>query len=244
MSQWNQLLLSSVQLLNRYKVAAENPFLVDDFESYFGEQSLLERKYGSNGDPVSLSLSSTMKNSGDYGLQYDFVLGTNGYAGRQISFNKNWSTANALSLWLSNPGNIGNHLTIQIQIGGISFEYDYDYDLTESFEGIVTIPFDDFKPANWEENQQAEITEEITYTYEISGPEELSVNQSELDQAVIDGLTETLLFKGKLENKIVASKISSKGEVEIVPWDLTINDKRTLLTISIAEDDILTTTIT
>lgn len=289
LSQWNQLLLSSVQLLNRYKVAAENPFLVDDFESYFGEQSLLERKYGSNGDPVSLSLSSTMKNSGDYGLQYDFVLGTNGYAGRQISFNKNWSTANALSLWLSNPGNIGNHLTIQIQIGGISFEYDYD--LTESFEGIVTIPFDDFKPANWEENQQAEITkeglatitqfalytggtvqsgtfyvddiqavyddqfsdieeeketdhEEITYTYEISGPEELSVNQSELDQAVIDGLTEILLFKGKLENKIVASKISSKGEVEIVPWDLTINDKRTLLTISIAEDDILTTTIT
>lgn len=158
LTQWDQLLLNSVQLLKINEVSEENTLLVDDFESYFGDDSLLERKYGSNGDPVRLSLSDTKKNSGDFGMKYAYSLGANGYAGRQIAFNKDWTTANALSFWLSNPGNNGNHLTIQVQIGGVSFEYEYD--LAEEFEGILTVPFDEFKPASWEANQQALITKE------------------------------------------------------------------------------------
>lgn len=146
--------LDNIQFVNAYVEAPADPLLVDDFEGYLGDNDLLNRNYSSNGDPITLSLTPDHKNSGEYGLRYDWTIGSQGYSGRQTSLGPvDWSGTNAFQFWLKHDEYPGNHLTVQIQLGGVSFETEID--LEESFEGLVTIPFADFAPAHWEGNQDA-----------------------------------------------------------------------------------------
>lgn len=143
-----------IQLLNSYIPAPEDPFLVDNFEGYMGDDALLDNAYGSNGDPIELTLSNENKYAGDYGMQYDFTIGSSGYSGREINFGPvDWMGANAISFWMKHDGHPGLHLTLQINIGGVAFESDVDLD--EAYEGIVELPLVDFAPAHWEGNQDA-----------------------------------------------------------------------------------------
>lgn len=87
-------------------------------------------------------------------MVYDYEVGDKGYAGRQISFEKNWQGANALSFWLKHSG-YPQHLTVQIRIGNVSYEKNIA--LTEAFEGLVSMPLAEFLPAAWEGNQIARI---------------------------------------------------------------------------------------
>ncbi|GAE29712.1 carbohydrate binding domain-containing protein [Alkalihalobacillus hemicellulosilyticus] len=145
--------IDNVELLNAYVQTPLDPWLVDDFEGYLGDDALLHRNYSSNGDPITLRLSSEYKNNGEYGLEYDYTIGSMGYAGRQTSLGPvNWTGANAFEFWLKHDGT-EHHLTVQIQIGGVSFEYNVELD--EPYEGMVRIPFGDFAPAGWESNQTA-----------------------------------------------------------------------------------------
>lgn len=136
---------------------AQDPLVVDDFEDYLGERDLLERAYSSNGDPIVMSLEKRQDQDG-YRLVYDYQLDQNGYAGRQLSFDKNWSEANAIQFELDATQQGNRHLTVQIQIGGVSFEKDID--LSNGVHGLVTIPLSEFKPAHWESHQSAQITKE------------------------------------------------------------------------------------
>lgn len=136
---------------------AQDPLVVDDFEDYLGERDLLERAYASNGDPIMMSLEKRQDQDG-YRLVYDYQLDQNGYAGRQLSFDKNWSEANAIQFELDATQQGNRHLTVQIQIGGVSFEKDID--LSNGVHGLVTIPLSEFKPAHWESHQSAQITKE------------------------------------------------------------------------------------
>lgn len=136
---------------------AQDPLVVDDFEDYLGERDLLERAYASNGDPIMMSLEKRQDQDG-YRLVYDYQLDQNGYAGRQLSFDKNWSKANAIQFELDATQQGNRHLTVQIQIGGVSFEKDID--LSNGIHGLVTIPLSEFKPAHWESHQSAQITKE------------------------------------------------------------------------------------
>lgn len=136
---------------------AQDPLVVDDFEDYLGERDLLERAYASNGDPIRMSLEKRQDQDG-YRLVYDYQLDQNGYAGRQLSFDKNWSEANAIQFELDATQQGNRHLTVQIQIGGVSFEKDID--LSNGVHGLVTIPLSEFKPAHWESHQSAQITKE------------------------------------------------------------------------------------
>lgn len=136
---------------------AQDPLVVDDFEDYLGERDLLERAYASNGDPIMMSLEKRQDQDG-YRLVYDYQLDQNGYAGRQLSFDKNWSEANAIQFELDATQQGNRHLTVQIQIGGVSFEKDID--LSNGVHGLVTIPLSEFKPAHWESYQSAQITKE------------------------------------------------------------------------------------
>lgn len=135
----------------------QDPLVVDDFEDYLGERDLLERAYASNGDPIMMSLEKSQDQDG-YRLVYDYQLDQNGYAGRQLSFDKNWSEANAIQFELDATQQGNRHLTVQIQIGGVSFEKDID--LSNGVHGLVTIPLSEFKPAHWESHQSAQITKE------------------------------------------------------------------------------------
>lgn len=136
---------------------AQDPLVVDDFEDYLGERDLLERAYASNGDPIMMSLEKRQDQDG-YRLVYDYQLDQNGYAGRQLSFDKNWSEANAIQFELDATQQGNRHLTVQIQICGVSFEKDID--LSNGVHGLVTIPLSEFKPAHWESHQSAQITKE------------------------------------------------------------------------------------
>lgn len=146
--------IDNIRLENSYLEAPVDPFLVDDFEGYMGDDTLLNRAYGSNGDPIRLSLSSEYKFTGDYGLQYNYTLADQGYAGREISLGGlDWTGKNGVSFWMRNEGHEDQHLTLQINIGGVAFEAEIELD--EPYEGIVEIPFSDFSPAHWEGNQDA-----------------------------------------------------------------------------------------
>ncbi|NQQ33689.1 LPXTG cell wall anchor domain-containing protein [Streptococcus suis] len=143
-----------VKLFTRFTQNTESPLVVDTFEQYFGDNSLLHQAYSSNGDKIQISLSENQKQEGKYGMVYDYEVGDKGYAGRQISFEKNWQGANALSFWLKHSG-YPQHLTVQIRIGNVSYEKNIA--LTEAFEGLVSLPLAEFLPAAWEGNQSARI---------------------------------------------------------------------------------------
>ncbi|WP_146949246.1 glycosyl hydrolase, partial [Halolactibacillus miurensis] len=153
------LFLDNIQLMNVYQPTVKDPLVVDDFEGYMGDNDLLDRAYSDNGDPIHLALSSADKQSGDYGLQFDYTLGSAGYSGKQISLGGvDWSETNGVSFWLKHEAQRERHLTVQIQIGGVSFESNVE--LNNAYEGVVSIPFSDFAPAHWESNQTAVIDSE------------------------------------------------------------------------------------
>lgn len=143
-----------VKLFTRFGQEIESPLVVDTFEQYFGDSSLLHQAYSSNGDKIEIHLSEHQKQGGQYGMVYDFEVGDKGYAGRQISFEKNWQGTNALTFWLKHTG-YPQHLTVQIRIGNVSYEKNIA--LNEAFEGLVTLPLVEFLPAAWEGNQNARI---------------------------------------------------------------------------------------
>src|SRR5699024_5993679 len=131
--------VDNIELVNTYVEKPKDPLLVDDFESYLGDDMLLNNSYSSNGDPITLSLSTENKKSGDYGLEYNYTLGSMGYAGAETSLEEvDWTGTNAFQFWLKNDEQPDNDLTIQIQISGISFESNME--LAEANNGIVTIP--------------------------------------------------------------------------------------------------------
>lgn len=168
-SEWdNQALMASLQyiskgqvirtedikLFTRFKQVEESPFVLDTFENYFGDDSLLNQAYSANGDKIQISLTDNQKQGGQYGMVYDYEVGDLGYAGRQLSFEKNWQGANALTFWLKHSG-YPQQLTVQIRIGNVSYEKNIN--LKESFEGLVTLPLADFLPASWEGSQAARV---------------------------------------------------------------------------------------
>jgi len=151
--------VDNIELVNTYVEKPKDPLLVDDFESYLGDDMLLNNSYSSNGDPITLSLSTENKKSGDYGLEYNYTLGSMGYAGAETSLEEvDWTGTNAFQFWLKNDEQPDNDLTIQIQISGISFESNME--LAEANNGIVTIPFSEFEPAEWEDKSDVVIDKE------------------------------------------------------------------------------------
>ncbi|MDF2922291.1 MAG: mannanase [Paenibacillaceae bacterium] len=126
--------------------AVSNPLIVDTFEGYRGKDELLKGAYGSSGDTNTISLDPVHKNSGNYGIKYEYSVGT-GYTGRTKAMNlADWSEANKLRFWME-PDGSDQKLVIQINAGSIAFEA-YP-SLAGTAAGLVEIPFSEFKPAAW-----------------------------------------------------------------------------------------------
>ncbi|MFX3635826.1 MAG: glycosyl hydrolase [Candidatus Pristimantibacillus sp.] len=148
MSYTGPIYVDRIQLLNVYTEPVIDPTLVDDFESYQGENSLLESAYSPQGDPNSISLTTVNTGSGLYALKLDYNLASQGYTG--ISKNMNdadWSANNHLKLWLV-PDASNQKLVIQIQANGIYFEA-YP-SLAGAEAGWLEIPFSQFATAGWD----------------------------------------------------------------------------------------------
>src|SRR5690625_1748847 len=71
-----EVYIDNIELNRTFTEAPEDPFLVDDFEGYLGDDTLLTNNYISQGDGVKVSLSEEYNNNGNYGLKYDYTLGS------------------------------------------------------------------------------------------------------------------------------------------------------------------------
>lgn len=142
--------VDNVQLLNSYVEPIQDPLVVDSFEAYNGNNSKLEAKYtvASQGDLVKVSLDSTHKASGDYGLKYEYNLGGSGYGGvTKMLGGVDWSGQNTLKFWYT-PDGRDQKLVIQIKANDIAFEA-YP-SLAGNEPQLIEIPFSQFTVASWD----------------------------------------------------------------------------------------------
>lgn len=128
---------------------ASDPALVDNFEEYFGDDTLLHAKYSTNvgsGCAVSWNHTTQQHDTGDYGLAFHYTLAPNGWAGIIKNQSADWSGYNALQLWVK-PDGKGQKLIIQL--GGGSEDYEYDLSTvtkdSDTKARLLTLKFSDFK---------------------------------------------------------------------------------------------------
>ncbi|OAS89471.1 MULTISPECIES: glycosyl hydrolase [Metabacillus] len=150
------IFVDHVQLLNDYKEPVLDPLVVDEFEVYNGSNAKLDEKYtvASQGDPIKLSLDQDHKESGDYGLKYEYNLGGSGYGGvTKILGGVDWSEQNTLQFWYTPDGN-DQKLVIQVKANDVSFEA-YP-SLAGDEPQLIQIPFSTFVVATWDTSHTGE----------------------------------------------------------------------------------------
>ncbi len=128
---------------------AKDPALIDDFEGYYGENSLLNSSWSTGkgtGCILKASLSSNAY-EGDQSMEFKYSLVSGGYAGLTTSLkNPDWSQTNALQLWTI-PDGKKQKVVVQLTSAGNVFEaYLNEYaaynDTTSPV--LVIIPFTRF----------------------------------------------------------------------------------------------------
>jgi hypothetical protein len=130
--------------------ASNSNDIIDTYDDYGGADHLMQSIYKVNpsGDPVTLSLDSTNKNEGSHGLKFDYVVGTNGYAGVEKSLDHlNWSSYDTLQFWLK-ADDSGRSLDVSFQTENGDF-WENKLSLTNTNAGIVQIPLKSFSHPSW-----------------------------------------------------------------------------------------------
>lgn len=146
--------LNTIKAIFNIQEAEKNPKIVDDFESYTGEDALLQNNWSSNagaGCSVTPSLVKDNRNSGEYGLAFNYKISTEktseGWTGITKSLEADWSDSDALRIWIKPDGN-GQKLVIQLTSNGEDFEV-WLPELAATTEAkLLTIPFSEFKGKN------------------------------------------------------------------------------------------------
>lgn len=142
--------LQEIPLILNIPEPEDDPLIVDDFESYYGEDGMLTGSWAINkdsGSNLNVSLSENKDLQGDYALKFDYDETITGWAGVTISKEADWSSSNALLFWVI-PDSQNQKTVIQINTAaGHSYEAylnTYQAYATSEEPLLVTIPFGDF----------------------------------------------------------------------------------------------------
>lgn len=140
----------SVPVLFNLPAPAPDPALVDDFESYYGDGSLLKGAYATNaGAGCSAEpLLSERHENGEAGLDFHYTINKGGYAGIIKSLKgADWSDCDAIQFWIT-PDGKGQKLIIQLNSNGEDFEVDLTELAKQAVPQLVKLPFSQFKGKN------------------------------------------------------------------------------------------------
>jgi len=143
------IFIDNIGLYSSYVEAPKDPALVDDFESYQGNDAALAAKFlHAGGDATTVTLDGAHKSGGNYAMKLDYTLAGSGYAGVAKTLGGvNWSGFNVLKFWLV-PDASNQKLVIQLKVDGVSFEA---YPSLASDEpGWVNLHFNEFDVAPWD----------------------------------------------------------------------------------------------
>lgn len=133
-----------------FNIAEEerDPYMVDNFESYYGVDSMLTAAWATNkatGSNITLTLDDTSAQDG-YAMRFDYSEQSGGWAGATITKDVDWSACNALQFWTI-PDGKQQKTVIQIEANTCYEVYLNEYDEYNARAGqptLVTIPFSEF----------------------------------------------------------------------------------------------------
>lgn len=159
--------LQELSMLFNIPPKPDDPFLVDDFESYAGLEDLLSASWTTNKDSgceFRAAPSREYAYDGEYSLRLEYDETKNGWAGCEFAKEADWSRCNALQ-FLVVPDKNHQRTVVQIKTEGGVFEawlqeYPEYVEATEPL--LVTLPFEEFKDRHGSGMLTAELAASIS----------------------------------------------------------------------------------
>jgi hypothetical protein len=134
---------SSGLLPDTVAIEVKNNFSVEDFEGYASNSHLKSYWLAYAGTQTSISLDSQVKNSGAFGLKFDYSIGTPVFAGIYRKVDMDWRRFSALKWWIKPDGSQRTlALMIKDHNGNI---WQHEYILSGTEPTTVIVRFTDLK---------------------------------------------------------------------------------------------------
>lgn len=142
--------LAEISMLFNIAEKEADPYMVDDFESYYGVDSMLTSAWAINkasGSTIDLNLMKQEESQDNYVMALTYHETSGGWAGATITKEVDWSDCNAFQFWTI-PDGKQQKVVIQIQANNTCYEtylnlYE-DYNERAGKPTLVTIPFAEF----------------------------------------------------------------------------------------------------
>lgn len=141
--------LAEITVIYNIPEKEPDPYMVDDFEAYYGVDSMLTSAWATNkatGSNITISLDDEKAQDG-YAMKFAYSETSGGWAGATITKTVDWSDCNALQFWTI-PDGKQQKTVVQIDANSTCYEvYLNLYDAYNARAGqptLVTIPFSEF----------------------------------------------------------------------------------------------------